>query len=158
VDNAAHIGGFATGYLLARVLRTGHFLHMLTGWARWRGPVVAMVLAAITVVALSIAASGARERYRDLLAAISLHDRIVNAMDALEGRSGGTSLSDALRAIRAVPAGPRFRDVQAEAIRIIESEGAARRPTRRVLTPMALQLRAAATDLAPDYMAHTGPP
>ena len=43
-------------------------------------------------------------------------------------------------------------------IRIIESEGAARRPTRRVLTPMALQLRAAATDLAPDYMAHTGPP
>ena len=50
MDNAAHIGGFVAGYLLARVLRTGHFLHMLRGWARWRGPVVAMALAAVTVL------------------------------------------------------------------------------------------------------------
>lgn len=88
ISNTAHAGGFITGYLLVKVLKTSHFDHVnpgrepkLVAWA-------AGFLSAVTVIAFVISGIGARDRMADF----SDVDRIWGELiDAAQGYRRGDS-------------------------------------------------------------------
>jgi hypothetical protein len=65
IDNAAHIGGFVSGYLLGLVLRPAAFDPISRGMERKLITPATALLSVLTIVALAIAFSGAKDRLEE---------------------------------------------------------------------------------------------
>ncbi|NRA95189.1 MAG: rhomboid family intramembrane serine protease [Planctomycetes bacterium] len=78
IDNAAHVGGFVAGYLLARVLQEGYFDN-LRGSTEVRIVRAATgVLSVTTVIALLVAGIGAKDRHETVTALVILNDELLS--------------------------------------------------------------------------------
>jgi len=135
VDNAAHVGGFVTGYVLAKVLPSPHFL-MVGKSLRHRWPeVTAVVLAAATLVACVVGAAGASGRRETLDRAFELHAVLEAALenhqlgreDALQGNL------KALRILGSDDPHPVLERLRKAAIGVLEAPAGLRAPGRRRL-------------------------
>jgi membrane associated rhomboid family serine protease len=145
VDNAAHVGGFAAGYLLSFVLREGHFDHLHRGPEAKVALASTWVLAIATVIALGIAGVGATGRLDRLE---GLEVIASNLSDLSLSRRDGEQLILHRSAIRDVESNDEVvLDLRRRALEAIDATGQDR--TQR-LTSLADEAAVRLIALAPD--------
>ena len=94
VNNAAHIGGFVVGYLLARVLKEGYFDDIRQDTEARVVRAATGGLTAAAVAALLISGIGATGRHETVTALARLNDELESALDGLErGRAGAAKIA-----------------------------------------------------------------
>jgi hypothetical protein len=118
ISFAGHLGGFVTGYALARIMPTAHFAHLLPAGKRRAIPLLLGFLGLVSLTALTVAGVGARERLREVDSVADLLASSVAAYEELRG--GSTTAKGALIGIRFNEVPPELEPVKTEFLRILD--------------------------------------
>jgi rhomboid protease GluP len=120
VSNAAHVGGFVTGYLLARVLQEGYFDNLRGGTEVRVVRAATGVLSVATVIALLIGGIGAKDRQETVTALDRLSGELKSALNGLEKRR--TAAAEIARiAVRKIEvADPEVAKLRDRAVDVLE--------------------------------------
>ena len=135
VNQAAHVGGLATGFLIGTFLGSAHFDHLRSGLRRVWPRLALSGLAAATLVALVIAGLGAIDRHAQL----ESYDVLLSRVRAVSARLGephpplgatvGSSIGDVPAEV--VPDLARFR---ARFLEILDGSASQPLPAPRAVT------------------------
>lgn len=150
INNAAHAGGFAAGYLLGAVLLPRDLDPLARAAVRRIRGVATLLLVLAAAASLVVAATGAPRRHRLVTSAELLQRAASSAFDSFEEYPGPATIRQARLAVEAVDVPDALAPAKARAVAALASERDTAEDLVEKLVPVIGEIHAILESAAPD--------
>lgn len=150
VDNAAHVGGFAAGFLLGSLLPGHHLVRLGAGWRLRLQQWGTVLLVLGTVASLVIAGAGAPARKRWITRSVKLQ----GTLEELHGELGRSRprLQGVLLSLENQPLGPALEPSRSRALAVVRDPRLSPAGKQAAIMQELVRMRRGFLERAPDLL------